>query len=53
MPKKELVLSLLLVMLGLASLDALLDHKDYMVSIPGQEEGQVRISGDGTPSWPQ
>ena len=48
----KLALSLLLLMLGLASWDAVLDHEDYTQSTPTEEDGQVRTAGDGTPFPP-
>lgn len=49
---KKLALSLLLVMLGIATWDAVLDHEDWTTNssmVNGDDDGQVRISGDGTP----
>ena len=42
---RKLVLALLLLMVGLASWDAVLDNA------PTEEDGQVHVSSDGTP-WP-
>ena len=50
MPKK-LALSLLLMMLGLASWDAVLDHDEYPQTT--EDEGQVRTMEDGTPRPPE
>ena len=49
---RKLALALLLVMVGLASWDAVLDHEDYTQSTQIEEDGQVRAFSDGTPSPP-
>lgn len=50
---RKLALSLLLLMLGLASWDAVLD--DPQGTSVSEEDGQVSASflGDGTPSFPK
>ncbi len=46
---KKLALSLLLVMLGLATWDAVLEHEEYAQT--AEEDGQVRAMGeDGLPA---
>ena len=47
---KKLALTLVLIMLGLASWDAALDRADYTQET--EEEGQVRTMEDGTPRPP-
>ena len=47
---KKLALSLLLVMLGLATWDAVLEHEEYAQNVVSEDgEGQVRVMDDGTP----
>lgn len=54
---KKLALSVLLVMLGIATWDAVLDHEDYAgssVVVGGDEDGQLRAMGeDGIPVPPR
>lgn len=49
---RKLALALLLVMVGLASWDAVLDHEDYTQGTLTEEDGQVRAAHDGTPLPP-
>jgi hypothetical protein len=44
---RKLALSLLLLLLGLASFDAVLDHPESTL-----DEGRARVATDGTP-WPR
>lgn len=47
---RKLALSLLLLMLGLASWDAVLDHEEYPqgATVSGDADGEVRAKEDGT-----